>query len=141
MKIRLAISPDELSACVALRKTVFMGEQGVSLEEEIDGRDGSSLHFLGGPVTDPQCAARVRIIDDMAKIERVCVAAEVRGTGMGAALMRHMHGALPRNPRIKWFKLEAQTQALKFYEKLGYVAEGEEFLDAGIPHFVMTRPA
>ena len=141
MKIRQAISSDEISACVMLRKAVFMAEQNVSLEEEIDGRDSEAIHFLGGAITAPQCVARVRLIDKTAKIERVCVALKRRRTGLGTALMQHIHLALACDPKVERFKLEAQTQALKFYEKLGYVVEGDEFQDAGIAHFMMTRSA
>ncbi|MEO1460222.1 MAG: GNAT family N-acetyltransferase [Pseudomonadota bacterium] len=68
-----------------------------------------------------------------AKIQRVAVARRARGTGLGQALMRAMlasHALVAARP--VW--LEAQVPALGFYERLGFVAEGPEFLDAGMPH-------
>lgn len=139
--LRQAITADEIKACMALRETVFCGEQGVTLDEEFDGLDDAAVHILGGSVDRPTCAARVRFLGGTAKIERVCVASEHRGHGSGHTLLAFVHTTMPRPSQIKTFKLEAQTQALKFYEKLGYVAQGAEFLDARIPHYVMTRPA
>ena len=72
------------------------------------------------------------------KVGRVCVLAEVRGTGLGAALMRAAVDHYRTVPGIETVKLGAQTHALGFYERLGFEAVGPEYMDAGIPHRDMT---
>lgn len=124
---------DDLDTCRALRRTVFIDEQGVTEAEEWDGRDSEALHFLGFIGDRPVATARAFREGDTGKIGRVCVLAEARGTGMGAALMRGVIDAL-RDDGARQAKLSSQTHALPFYEKLGFVAYGPEYPDAGIPH-------
>ncbi|MFL1441828.1 GNAT family N-acetyltransferase, partial [Nocardiopsis protaetiae] len=69
---------------------------------------------------------------------RMAVLPEQRGTGLGAALVRAAEDAA-RERGLAAMELHAQTHALGFYERLGYTAHGEEFLDAGIPHRHMVR--
>ena len=71
----------------------------------------------------------------LVKIGRVAVLAPYRKFGIGAALMRAVEAAFPGAD----FMLDAQLQAMKFYERLGYVAEGPVFDDAGIPHRLMLK--
>ena len=78
---------DDIEACRDLRRTVFIGEQGVSEEEEIDDLDPVSIHVLATVDGVPKATARVLIKGDTAKIGRVCVLKDQRGTGLGAALM------------------------------------------------------
>jgi predicted GNAT family N-acyltransferase len=73
------------------------------------------------------------------KIGRVCVLPEARGTGLGAELIRESLEELGRQPGVTMAYLGAQSRATGFYEKLGFAVEGEEFLDAGIPHRHMRR--
>nr|WP_285673206.1 GNAT family N-acetyltransferase [Limibaculum sp. NKW23] len=122
-----------------MRHRVFVEEQRVPKALEIDGEDPSCRHwlvFLGGA---PVATARVRLADGRAKIQRVAVAAEARGTGIGAALMQAILAELAADPAVSEAWLESQTHALAFYERLGFVAEGPEFLDAGLPHRRMRR--
>jgi len=139
MIVRVAETDADKAACVEVRCIVFVEEQGVDLGEEIDGLDGEAVQILG--LEDDQAVAtmRIRILDNIAKIERVCVVREQRGTGAGMALMEFAHAHLQTNEHVSTAKLGAQTQALGFYERLGYIAEGDEFLDAGIPHYMMTK--
>ncbi len=147
------VTPAEQDACFAIRKTVFIEEQSVPFEEELDGLDEESTHFLAEWRTDtsgyvddgwtPVGTARLRTVpgsDDqpVAKAERVAVLAEWRGRGVGAALMTELEAEARRwgHPRIK---LASQESAIPFYDKLGYRAYGERFMDAGIPHFWMDK--
>ena len=84
-------------------------------------------------------AARIMVDGATGKIGRVAVLADRRGTGVGAALMRAALQVLARQPGITTARLGAQTHALGFYERLGFVAEGPEYDDAGIPHRDMSR--
>ena len=130
MKVALT---DDLDTCRALRRTVFIDEQGVTEAEEWDGRDDQALHVLGWLDDLPVGTARVFIEGDTGKIGRVCVLARARGTGAGAAVMRGAIDAL-RARGVARAKLSSQTHAIPFYEKLGFVAYGPEYPDAGIPH-------
>lgn len=127
-----------LDACIAIRRTVFVGEQNVAEEEEMDGLDPECLHVLASDQGRPAGTLRLRELGDTMKIQRVAVLPEWRGTGLGAQLMRFALD-LARSRGLRHARLGAQTQALGFYEKLGFSAEGPEFLDAGIPHREMTR--
>ena len=125
---------DDIEACRDLRRTVFIGEQGVSEEEEIDDLDPVSIHVLATVDGVPKATARVLIKGDTAKIGRVCVLKDQRGTGLGAALMRKTIEVCKTQECVKRSMLGAQMYAIPFYEKLGYRAYGPIFLDAEIEH-------
>lgn len=127
----------DLATCLALRRIVFIDEQGVSEAEEVDGLDGSARHLLALVDGVPLGTARILIGPAYGKIGRVCVLAEARGQGLGAALIRAALDLL-RAEGVPMAKLGAQTHALGFYAALGFTAEGPEYMDAGIPHRDMT---
>ncbi|MGR3435609.1 MAG: GNAT family N-acetyltransferase [Shimia sp.] len=133
-----AAETDDLATCLALRRAVFVDEQGVSPTEEVDGRDGQAVHFLCHAADRPIGAARMLITGGTGKIGRVCVLRDARGTGAGLALMEAAHAAA-RARGLTRVVLGAQTHALRFYERLGYAAFGDPFDDAGIPHRMMER--
>lgn len=139
LDIAFVQSPEEIDACLALRRAIFIDEQGVSEEEEIDGQDDRCAHLLVRRNGMPVAAARVQVTGDIAKIQRVCVAREGRGSGIGARLIGFVIDHLEAEGRITLVRLDAQTASLDFYRKLGFEAEGSEFLDAGIPHRSMKR--
>ena len=128
---------DDIAACRALRRVVFIEEQGVSLADEIDDLDGHSLHLIAHKKTTPIGTARVHIADDLAKIGRVCVLSQHRGTGLGTALIRKALEVSAGKARKA--KLGAQVHALGFYEGLGFRAIGPVYDDAGIDHRDMVR--
>ena len=129
---------EDISACLDLRRAVFMGEQGVSEAEEIDGLDGSCLHLLARDEGVAVGTARILFKDEVAKIGRVCVLRRHRGQGLGAALIRE---ALALSAgRARTARLGAQVHAIGFYEALGFTATGPVYDDAGIPHRDMVRP-
>lgn len=117
-------------AASEIRRLVFIEEQRVPKEEEWDGRDPECRHFLA--LYDDLPLGTARLLPD-AHIGRVAVLARARGLGIGAALMRAAIEAARRDGHAS-VELAAQTHALAFYEHLGFVACGDEFLDAGIPH-------
>ncbi|MGJ7460936.1 GNAT family N-acetyltransferase [Halomonas sp. MA07-2] len=117
-------------AASEIRRLVFIEEQRVPLAEEWDGRDGDSRHFLA--LLDGAPVGTARLLPD-AHIGRVAVLAEARESGIGAALMAAAIETA-RRERYPDVELAAQTHALAFYERLGFIAFGNEFLDAGIPH-------
>lgn len=124
----------DIAACQALRRTVFIEEQGVSLADEVDGRDDGALHLLAMSDAIPVGTARILLGQGYGKIGRVCVLSSARGLGIGAALIRAAIERLRKEPGITEAKLGAQTHALGFYTALGFAAYGAEYLDAGIAH-------
>ncbi|MDO5612402.1 MAG: GNAT family N-acetyltransferase [Paracoccus sp. (in: a-proteobacteria)] len=130
---------DNLAACHALRRAVFVEEQNVPEADEMDDLDGAAIHLLAHDDSGPVGTARLLMDGETGKIGRVCVLARARGTGLGAALIRAAMDALRDQPGITRAKLGAQTHAIGFYEKLGFVAYGPIYDDAGIPHRDMAR--
>lgn len=130
---------DDIDACLAIRREVFIDEQGVPEAEEIDDLDAGAIHMLA---RDDDGAAmgttRLLILNDTGKIGRVAVRKTARGTGLGAALIRASIDELRALPGITRLKLSAQTHVIPFYERFGFTAHGPEYDDAGIPHRDMT---
>ncbi|PIE09640.1 MAG: drug:proton antiporter [Rhodobacterales bacterium] len=135
---RIAVT-DDIATCQALRRAVFMDEQGVSEADEFDGLDDRATHLLALVDGRPVGTARLFVDGETGKIGRVCVLAEARGTGLGAALIKASLDHFRTLPGVHRATLGAQTHALSFYEKLGFAAHGPEFDDAGIPHRQMSR--
>lgn len=122
-------------ALQAVRRTVFIEEQRVPESEEWDQMDAVCLHALAtGSNSEPVGTAR--LLPD-GHIGRMAVLAACRGRGVGAALLRAMIAAGKARGHAT-FHVNAQTHALGFYSRFGFVAHGPEFLDAGIPHRAMT---
>ncbi|WP_159999146.1 GNAT family N-acetyltransferase [Roseomonas sp. 18066] len=141
LEIARVVDAAEREACFAIRREVFVVEQQVPESDEYDALDASALHVLARRGGEPVATARVVLKEEgrVAKIGRVAVRRVARGTGAGAAVMRWIEGD-PAVADVEQFVLEAQVHAVPFYERLGYVVEGEEFLDVGIPHLFMRKP-
>lgn len=133
----ITIAPTEdRTACYALRHTVFVLEQGYTAEGEVDELDPVSHHFLAQEDGRPIATARVYLNGEIAKIGRVCVLAEKRGSGLGADLIVAAV-ALARQKGALSAVLGAQAHAVGFYDKLGFSAYGEVYDDEGEPHQMM----
>ena len=132
-------TPEEAAVCFALRHQVFVEEQHVPVELEVDGLDADARHFA--VKTDDRIIAtcRVRRIGSAAKIERVAVLKEFRRMGIGQTLMKYILQVLPRQGDIQLLKLSSQADAVQFYEKLGFRTRGNEYMDAGMPHYDMVK--
>ena len=131
-------SQKELADAFSIRKTVFVEEQNVPLEEEIDQFEDEAVHFVLYNDGSPIGAGRFRVVDGYGKVERICVLKEARKTGAGNAIMNGIEEHA-REQGLHNLKLNAQTQAIPFYARLGYEVVSEEFLDAGIPHKTMMK--
>ncbi|MFJ5963745.1 GNAT family N-acetyltransferase [Bacillus sp. NPDC093026] len=123
-----------------VRKEVFVKEQGVPLDIEIDELEEEAIHFvIYHDDNKPQAAARLRIIEgSKAKLERICVLKEARSLGLGRKLLE----ALEEEATARGAQeavMHAQVQAQPFYEKKGYQAVSEPFEEAGIIHVKMTK--
>jgi len=140
LTVKLAKTPAERDHCYLLRIETFVRGQGVPMSMELDDHDeADALHFLGTENDLPVATARILLIDGAAKIQRVAVVESSRGKGYGRDIMQAMIDNVTEHRRAEALVLDAQTHAFNFYERLGFVAEGDEFDDAGIPHRRMRR--
>lgn len=135
--ISVVTSAQDREACYAIRTTVFVEEQNVPPELELDELEDQCVHFLARENGVPSGTARL-LDRGYAKVQRVAVITSARGTGLGRRLME----AVLDHAKAVGFteaRLDAQVSAIAFYERLGFVAEGPEFDDAGIAHRLMTK--
>ena len=135
---RVASSPDDLLKVYAVRSIVFVEEQQCSWELEFDGLDQDAIHVLGEEDGQPIAAARIRLLEDYAKLERIAVRAGCRGRGLGDRLVDIMV-AVARQHGYTTFKMHAQAHLAGFYRKHGFEVTGEQFDEAGIAHVPMMR--
>ncbi|KUN19258.1 acetyltransferase [Streptomyces antibioticus] len=147
--VRVAEDPADRELCFAVRKQVFVVEQGVPQDLEYDAYDAVAVHVLavrddgtalgtGRLLYGAEAAEKVGGDLTLGSLGRLAVAEEARGLGVGVALVRAIEDAA-RARGLAAVDLHAQTHALGFYERLGYEAYGPEYLEAGIPHQGMRR--
>ncbi|MEU7055724.1 GNAT family N-acetyltransferase [Streptomyces sp. NPDC046197] len=147
--VRVAEDPADREACFAVRKQVFVVEQGVPEDIEYDAYDAVAVHVLavrddgvplgaGRLLYGEAAAGRTGGDPTVGALGRLAVGRQARGLGIGVALVRAIEDAA-RALGLAAVDLHAQTHALGFYERLGYAAYGPEFPDAGIPHRSMRR--
>jgi predicted GNAT family N-acyltransferase len=137
--IQLATTPDEIIDHFALRKTIFIEEQGVREALEMDGLDDQATLILAKMKAKPIGCARYRLLDHYVKVERVGVLQESRGQGIGQAIMRFIEQEIASSSPVLTIKLHAQDHAIPFYHHLGYQDIGVPFYEAGILHQAMIK--
>jgi len=147
--IRLAQDDSDRAAAYRVRFDVFVTEQQVPADLELDELDETADHFVafdghlavgaGRLVVEPAGFADADpVLGPVAHLGRLAVRPESRGTALGIALVAAIEArAAERGLRV--VALSAQTHALGFYERLGYAAHGPVFDDAGLPHRWMTK--
>lgn len=129
---------DELTSCFSIRRTVFIEEQLCPEEEEFDGLDSKAVHFLALIDDQPVGTARLRFMNDKVKFERLAVLRNYRNAGIGRGLLQYILDYIDGSG---WncTLIHAQAHLQQFYECFGFAREGEEFWEAGIRHYRMTR--
>jgi predicted GNAT family N-acyltransferase len=127
---------------VKIRTDVFMHEQQVSAADEWDGLDENAQHFLVSYTGQAVGCARLLFEEQDGKtlchIGRVAILKPFRGKGLGHELIAFVISHCKKIAPESSIYLHAQTDRRRFYETLGFVAEGDVFMDAGIPHISMT---
>lgn len=134
---------EQLEQCLAIRKKVFVEEQNVPEDLEVDEKDASPKachHMLLKLNGVPAAAARWYAYDeDIAKLQRIAVLLEHRGAGLGKRIISAMEEQA-RELGFSFVMLDGQCQAEAFYHKLGYSTVSENpFYDAGILHVRMRK--
>ncbi|GAA4381991.1 GNAT family N-acetyltransferase [Hymenobacter koreensis] len=132
-------NPDELPLAFAIREKVFVEGQNVPRELENDAFDQQgATHYLARATDGTPCgAARWRVTDKGVKLERFAVLEAYRNQQVGAALLQAvLHDVQAAHPHADVY-LNAQLRAVPFYERHGFMKEGEQFTEAGIEHFKM----
>ncbi len=139
MNIQIVQTPEEKQHAFSIRYTVFVEEQRVPEDIEMDTHDETAIHFVVYTEDhQPIAASRVRFIDQLGKLERICVLQAFRGASIGSALIKKMEETIIKHG-FSYAKLHAQTHAISFYERLGYHVTSAPFMDAGIAHVAMGK--
>lgn len=121
---------------VMIRQSVFVGEQGISTDEEFDGLDDQVTHYVGYVEGQPVVTARVQSANQTVHIQRVATLKHFRHHGYAAALLNQV--ITDQKPGM-CLELNAQATAIGLYEQLGFKQVGEPFEEVGIQHVAMTR--
>jgi predicted GNAT family N-acyltransferase len=136
--IEIEFASDLMRDAFELRYEVFVDEQGVPRELEVDEFDPCATHLVA--IRDDRVVGTLRMLVDggAAKIGRVAVRAALRRTGIGGRLMDRA-AAIAVDRGFAEIILHAQVAVASFYRRLGYVEEGDRFDEAGIPHIAMRK--
>ncbi|MFB6072985.1 MAG: GNAT family N-acetyltransferase [Halobacterium sp.] len=138
MRVVRADTDDRHEDALSVRYDVFVDEQGVPEDLEVDEHEDDALHFVAYDDGEPVGAARLREYEaGVGKVERVAVLEFRRGEGWGSALMDAVEDAA--RGRFEELYLHAQLPVEGFYARRGYEREGDEFEEAGITHVAMRK--
>lgn len=132
--VKKVTNQHNLEKVFAIRKIVFVEEQNCPPELEWENED-VSVHFLAQYQGIDSGACRWRKTEKGYKLERFAVLKEYRGNGIAIAMIKAVLNDLPAN--ANYIYLHAQLTAVRLYQKMGFVAEGEIFEEAGIQHYKM----
>jgi predicted GNAT family N-acyltransferase len=152
IEVRVAETDEEYEDGLSVRYSVFVDEQGVDPDIEVDDHEEESTHFVAYEGGDPVGVARLRAYDPgeygdvsssggddpTAKIERMAVLRNYRGRGVGRTILEAVEEAASKRG-FEQVRLHAQIRSAGFYEALGYERVSGEFEEAGIPHVAMAK--
>lgn len=136
IRVRLVTWEEQAERLRAVREAVFVREQGVAPELELDEHDAHALHALAEDASG-QAIGTGRLLDD-GHIGRLAVLADWRARGVGRALLDALLEAATARGHTKAV-LNAQIQAIDFYRRAGFIVSSEPFMDAGIAHQEMHK--
>ncbi|MGG2025889.1 GNAT family N-acetyltransferase [Gottfriedia sp. S16(2024)] len=141
MNTKKVTNEDELEIAFAIRKDIFVKEQGVPLEDEFDQYDnlnGDCEHILVHYNEQPVGTGRIRFVEGVGKLERICILESFRKFGLGKNIIKALEEIAEEQGASK-VKLHGQTYAEGFYKKLGYSTASDIFIEDGIPHILMQK--
>ena len=135
--MKIEIPSAEYELILLIRKRVFVEEQGIALELEIDETELLATYFLTALDLKPLATGRLRVVERKVKFERIATLKEARGRGEGRGLMDFMLSYAKKTYPTLCPYLHAQESSVGFYEKLGWRKTGPIFFEAGISHQAM----
>ncbi|NQZ75944.1 MAG: GNAT family N-acetyltransferase [Ekhidna sp.] len=140
-RVVLAKSDDLKQKAFQIREEVFVVEQEVSAEEEFDEFEEDSHHFVAlDENQEPIGSARWRTTDKGIKLERFTAKKELRGQGLGSAIVKAVLDHISESTESgTYLYLHAQLQAVPLYSKFGFQKEGDQFDECGIMHYLMWK--
>lgn len=138
MSVKIINTEQEKQLAFSIRNIVFVEEQNVPPEIEIDEFEDEAIHFICYDDEQAIGAGRLRFVEQYGKLERICILKSHRGKSYGKKIIKKMEEEIINKGYTK-AKLHAQTHAIHFYEQLGYETASSEFIDAGIPHIAMVK--
>ena len=138
INITEAITQKEKLECFNIRFEVFVNEQGVPKEIELDEFDRNSFHALARINNKPLTGRLIYLDTENAKIGRMAVYLDYRKIGIGGLILDLLEKKA-KNKRVKHLTLNTQEYISKFYSNHGYSQKGTVFLEAGIPHIKMDK--
>jgi len=133
MNTKKVTTDEELKAAFSIRKEVFVKEQGVPLEDEFDQfdtLDGQCEHIIVDYKEQPVGTGRLRFVDGVGKLERICILEPYRKYGLGKRIIEALEEIAEERGASK-VKLHGQTHAEGFYQKFGYRTASEVFMEDG----------
>ena len=140
VSVKLVATEADLEAAIAVRFRVFVDEQSIPAEEELDADDAAATHAIAVENGQAIGAGRFVIRDGAAVIGRLAVDLPHRRRGIGAMLLRFLEAEAAAQGAAE-YTLHAQEYVKSFYAARGYVEYGDVFLEVGIPHIEMRKGA
>ena len=131
LTIKLVETEAEMEGALGVRFRVFVGEQQVPMEDELDETDATATHAI---------VISNRAEDSAARIGRMAVDIEFRRQGIGGRLLQFLEDEATAQG-VTTYILNAQVYVKDFYSAHGYVERGEKFLEADIVHVLMRKEA
>jgi predicted GNAT family N-acyltransferase len=137
--LRWAEGEADLQGALKVRMHVFCEEQGVPVEEELDGRDEQAQHLVA-VVEDQTVVGTLRLLfsEDRVKVGRVAVESAWRGRGIASRMLELALGEAARRG-AREARLASQVEVIELYRQVGFEVSSEVFEEAGIPHVWMVR--
>lgn len=137
--IIIGADSEHMPAAMELRKKVFIDEQSVPHNLEVDGRDNDAMHVVA--LSEGLIVGTLRMLPEglSLHIGRVAVLQELRRRRIGTKMMETAM-QFAQDKQYTSICLDAQTTAIPFYTRLGFRTTGEVFMDAGMPHVSMEKP-
>lgn len=140
IRVKKTETDQELQEAFKIREVVFVDEQACPPEEEFDGFDDESIHFIAYITGEPVGTSRYRTTDKGVKLERFAVLKEHRGKGVGKRLVQTALGQIAATFEAgTLLYLHAQLDAMPLYARYEFEKVGEKFVEAGIEHFLMKK--
>ena len=138
IRIKLVRNKEDLDNVLRVRKAVFIKEQDVPEEIEIDEFDKTAKHIMVLYKNKPIGCARIRLINKKAKLERIAILKKYRGNGFGKILMDYLIDYC-KNNNVKEIMMNSQYYLKDYYNKFGFKPRGKTFMEAGIKHIEMYQ--